>query len=79
MTDSKKTPSGKNTDYEIEAAARRAKLASKATPVANEAKPSQGRIRTTLDGKPIRLPASVFGPTSIDIPEFSLVRKRKQD
>jgi hypothetical protein len=77
MTDPTKI-SGKNSLYKINAAARRAKIASIVTPVTNEVKPLQGRIRATLDGNAIRLPASVFGPTSIDIPEFSMIRKRKQ-
>jgi hypothetical protein len=77
ITDPKKTPSGKNSRYKIEAAARRAKIASIGAPIAHEIKPLQRRIRATLDGKAIRMRASVFGPASIDISEFSTVRKKK--
>ena len=79
MTALKKTPHSQNSSYKLAAAARRAKVASMATPISGEVKPSQGRIRVTLGGKPIRRErqAAVFGPSSIDIPEFSIVRKRK--
>ena len=78
MTALKKTPPSQNSSYKLAAAARRARVASTATPIVGEVKPSQGRIRVTLGGNPIsrdRL-ASVFGPSSIDIPEFLIVRKR---
>jgi hypothetical protein len=48
------------------------------TPIVGEVKPSQGRIRVTLGGAISRdRQAAVFGPSLIDIPEFSIVRKRK--
>ncbi len=79
MTALKKTPPGQNSAYKLAAAARRAKVASMGAPIVGEVKPSQGRIRVTLGGKPISRDAksSVFGPSSIDIPEFSIARKRK--
>lgn len=79
MTALKKTPSGENSSYKLAAALRRAKVVSLAAPIAGEVKPAQGRIRVTLGGKPVsrERQAAVFGPPSIDIPEFSIVRKRK--
>ncbi|CUI05373.1 hypothetical protein [Massilia antarctica] len=79
MTALKKTPPGQNSAYKLAAAARRAKIASMAGTIVGEVKPSQGRIRVTLGGKPISRErrAAVFGPSSIEIPEFSGVRKRK--
>jgi hypothetical protein len=83
MADPEKTRPGKTSAYRVEAAARRAKIASKLAPIENELNPVAGRIRATLNGKTIRpsasASASVIGPTSINIPEFSFVRKRKQD
>ncbi len=70
--------SGKTSAYRVEAAARRSKVAANLAPIENELIPVGGRIRATLNGKTIRLSASVIGPTSIDIPEFSIARKRKQ-
>lgn len=79
MTALKKTPLGQNSTYKLAAAARRAKVASMGATIVGEVKPSQGRIRVTLGGKAISRDArsDVFGPVSIDIPEFSSVRKRK--
>jgi hypothetical protein len=79
MTALKKTPPTQNSAYKLAAAARRAKVASMGAPIIGEVKPSQGRIRVTLGGKAISRDArsGVFGPSSIDIPEFSSVRKRK--
>ncbi|MCE3605194.1 hypothetical protein LXA47_16455 [Massilia sp. P8910] len=79
MTALKKTPPGQNSAYKLAAAVRRARVASMATPVVGELQPSQGRIRVTLAGKPISRDrrSAVFGPSSIDIPEFSSVRKPK--
>ena len=47
--------------------------------LALEIKPSQGRIRVTLSGKAISPERQTdgFGPSSIDIPELSVLRKRK--
>lgn len=77
MSNAKKIPS--NSAYKLEAAARRSKIASATVPIPGEVKPEQGRIRVTLSGKPITREQHtvVFGPSSIDIPEFSRVRKRK--
>lgn len=77
MSNTKKTPS--NSAYKLEAAARRVKVASATVPIPGELKPEQGRIRVMLNGKPITggQKTVVFGPSSIDIPEFSMVRKRK--
>lgn len=79
MTALKKMPPSQNSAYKLAAAARRIKVASTAAPLAGEVKPFQGRIRVTLGGQPIsrERQAAVFGPSSIDIPEFSIVRKRK--
>jgi hypothetical protein len=79
MTALKKTPLSQNSAYKLAAATRRAKVASMGAPIVGEVKSSQGRIRVTLDGKAFSRDArsGVFGPSSIDIPEFSSVRKRK--
>jgi hypothetical protein len=79
MTALKKTTPILNSAYKLAAAARRAKVASMGAPIAGEVKPSQGRIRVTLGSKAISRNArsEVFGPSSIDIPEFSSARKRK--
>lgn len=79
MTSFKETPPDQNSAYKLAAAARRAKVASIAAPIVGEVKPAQGRIRITLVGKPIGRDrhAAVFGPSSIDIPEFLLARKKK--
>jgi hypothetical protein len=78
MTDLKKTSSDEISLYKTAAAAWRVKVASLATPGVLEGKPLQDRIRATLVGKSISSArqAAVFGPTSIAIPEFSIVRKR---
>lgn len=79
MTALKKTSPDQNTAYKLAAAARRAKVAAMTAPLVDEVKPSQGRIRVTLGGKPFTREhqAAVFGPSSIDIPEFAMARKRK--
>lgn len=79
MTALKKTPPSRNSSYKVAAATRRAKIASIVTPIAGEVKPSQGRIRVTLGSKAIGREHQVaaFGQSSIDIPEFSIIRKRK--
>lgn len=79
MTALKKTPPIQNSAYKLAAAARRAKVASMGAPIVGEVKPSQGRIQVTLGGKSLSRDArsGAFGPSSIDIPEFSSVRKRK--
>lgn len=79
MTTLKKPISSQISAYKLAAAARRAKVASMDAPILGEVKPSQGRIRVTLSGKAISRNArsGVFGPSSIDIPEFSIARKRK--
>lgn len=79
MTALKKSPPIPNSPYKMAAAARRAKVASMAAQIVGEVKPSQGHIRVTLSGKSISRDsqAAMFGPSLIDIPEFSLVRKRK--
>ena len=79
MTALKKPPFSQHSAYKAAAAARRAKMASLSAPIVGEVKPTQGRIRVTLGEKPVshdrRL--AVFGPSSIDIPEFSRTRKGK--
>lgn len=79
MTALKKTPPAQNSAYKSAAAARRAKVASMTGAIVGEIKPSEGRIRVTLAGKPMRREraAEVFGSSSIDIPEFSSFKKRK--
>ncbi len=79
MTALKKTPHNQQSAYKLAAAARRAKVASLGAPIVGEVKPTQGRIQVTLGGRPISRDrrAAVFGPSSIDIPEFALVRGRK--
>ncbi|MES2741671.1 MAG: hypothetical protein V4754_12070 [Pseudomonadota bacterium] len=79
MTALKKPAQSQTSAYKLAAAARRAKIASIGAPIVGEVKPSQGRIRVTLSGKAISRDArsGVFGPSSIDIPEFSSARKRK--
>ena len=71
------SPSGA---YKAAAAARRLKLASMATPIADEIKPVQGRVRVKLSGKPIRQDAVTgkFERSTLDIPEYSTVRKRRK-
>lgn len=80
MTALKKTPLGQNNAYKLAAAARRAKVASLAAPIVGEVKPLEGRIRVTLGENSISRDrrSVVFGPASIDIPEFSSARKRKR-
>lgn len=79
MTALKKPPLSQNSAYKMAAAARRAKVASIGAPIKGEVKPSEGRIQVTLGGNAISRDArsSVFGPSSIDIPEFSIVHTRK--
>ena len=79
MTTSKKTPTNRIDAYKLAAAARRTKIATMKVQIDGEVKPSQGRIRIKLGGKAISRSAKsgVFGSSSIDIPEFSMVRKRK--
>ena len=79
MTALKKPAASPTSAYKLAAAARRAKVASMVGPIIGEVKPSQGRIRITLSGKAISRKArsGIFGSPSIDIPEFSSVRKRK--
>ncbi len=79
MTALKKMPPTQISAYKLAAAARRAKVASVGAPIVGEVKPSQGRIRITLSGKAISRGArsGVFGPSLIDISEFSIGRKRK--
>lgn len=79
MTALKKTSQTQISAYKLAAAARRAKIASIGAPIVGEVKPSQGRIRVTLSGEAISRDArsGLFGPSSIDIPEFSSVRRRK--
>lgn len=75
----KKIPHSQGSPYKIAAAARRSQMASRDLLISDEVKPVQGRIHATLSGK-IRAgnqPTSVFGPSSIDIPEFSRFRKNK--
>lgn len=74
-----KNPSpSENSPYKLAAAERRAKIAS-ASPLADAIFPLEGRIRIALSGKIIsrQRRASLFGPESIDIPEFSTVRTKK--
>lgn len=70
---------GNGNPYKVAAAARRDKVASSIKAFPGEVTPSDGRIRITLSGPPIRCDrqAAVCGPTSIQIPEFAVVRKRK--
>lgn len=79
MTALKKMPLNQNSAYKLAAAVRRAKVASNGATLIGEVKPSQGRIRVTLGGKAISRDSrsDVFGHSSIDIPEFSIARKRK--
>lgn len=74
----KKLPPGPNSPYKIAAATRRAKIAA-AAPLVDAVPPLMGRIRITLDGTAIsrERQTAVFGPPSIDIPEFSTVRAKK--
>lgn len=77
MTSLKEEP--KNSPYELAAAARRAKLAAMAKPETDEVMPVRGRIRVLLSGKAISRErrAEVLATSSIDIPEFSIPRKKK--
>jgi hypothetical protein len=79
MADPEKTRARMDSAYRIKAAARRAKIAADVSPIENELIPFEGRIRARLNGKAMSPSASVIGPTSIDIPEFSEARKKKQD
>jgi hypothetical protein len=67
--------------YQTAAAARRAKIGSITTIMPDEVKPSQARISLTVSGKAIDADrkASIFGPTSIQIPEFSDFREKKRN
>lgn len=81
MSTLKKPTPTQTSAYKLAAAARRAKVASMDAPILGEVKPSQGRIRVTLSGKAISRNArlGLFGPSSIDIPEFSIARKRRTE
>lgn len=79
MTALKKIFPSQESAYKLAAAARRVKIASMGVPIVGEVKPSQSRIRVTLGNKAISQDArsGMCGPSSIDIPELSSVRKRK--
>ncbi|MEO7493896.1 MAG: hypothetical protein ABIV04_03015 [Massilia sp.] len=66
--------------YEVAAAARRAKIGASAQLIPGEVTPANGRIRVTLSAANIRSDNQtlVFGPSSIQIPEFSAARRSKQ-
>lgn len=78
MSDRKKLASTKDSAYKTAAATRRLKVASTVTPGADEIPPHDGQIRVTLSGKPMSptLQPKVFGQSSINIPEFLIVRKK---
>lgn len=78
MTMLKKAPTNQISAYKLAAAARREKIAAMGEPVVAEVKSTQGRIRVKLGGKTVsrNAKAGVFGPSSIEIPEFSLFRKK---
>lgn len=78
MTAARKVPIGPSTSYKLAAALHRAKLAATNTAVELEVRPTGGKIRVVLNGKPIprELQESTFGPSAIDIPEFGLARKK---
>jgi hypothetical protein len=75
----KKMSPSQGSPYKIAAAARRSKMAARNLLILDEVKPVQGRIHATLSGKigAGKQPTSVFGPSSIDIPEFSRFRRDK--
>lgn len=78
MKPPKKPSPSQNTPYKLAAAERRAKIAL-ASPLAEAIAPSEGRIRIALGGKTIARArrTTLFGRSSIDIPEFSTVRRKK--
>jgi len=78
MTAVKKAPAGESTSYKMAAALRRAKFAATATTLEREVRPTLGRIRAVLSGKPISRDRQItlFGPSAIDIPEFGQSRKK---
>ncbi len=65
--------------YRVAAAARRAKIAASAQPILCEVKPANGRISVTLGARPLNNDHQklVFGPSSIQIPEFLAARRSK--
>lgn len=79
MNAHKKSLKNQSSPYQIAATARRLKIAAEATET-DELAPSNGRIRITLGGNTLsrEYQAKVFGPSSIDIPEFALARKKVQ-
>lgn len=76
----KKVSSGQNASYKLEAARHRAKLAATGATPEREIRPSAGKIRILLSGKAISRDRqnALFGPSDIDLPEFSLVRKKSR-
>jgi hypothetical protein len=69
---------GASENYKLAAALRRAKVASTATTLEREVRPTEGKIRVVLSGKVISRDhqESLFGPAAIDIPEFRQSRNK---
>ncbi len=78
MTTAKKTSISKSMEYKLEAALRRSKLAAANTPLELEVRPTDGKIRVILSGKPISRDKqeSVFSSSAINIPEFRQTRTK---
>jgi len=78
MTTAKKTPISKGMEYKLEAALRRSRLAATNLPLEREVRPTNGKIRVVLSGKPIARDKqeSIFGSSAINIPEFAQARKK---
>jgi hypothetical protein len=78
MKPPKKPSPSQNGPYKLAAAERRAKF-SLASSLADAVSPSEGHIRIALSGKTISRAGrtTLFGRSSIDIPEFSTVRSKK--
>ncbi|WP_152446901.1 hypothetical protein [Janthinobacterium sp. HH01] len=77
MAAARKRPSSKNEQYKLGAALRRSRLATTNTPLEREVTPTNGKIRVVLSGKPISRDKqeSIFGSSTINIPEFAQARK----
>lgn len=64
--------------YKLAAAARREKVAVRLASSVDAVRPSHGRIRVSLGGKPVSRTreTAILGGSSISIPEFTTFRKR---
>lgn len=77
MTAAKKAPLDAHNSYALASAIHRAKVVAKRQHHPDEILPVDGRLHVELAVKPIPqgMETTVFGESSIDIPEFKLERK----